>query len=169
MLTARQRLKSPQSLSGTSSYTTMVTLVNIMVMNGWLASLSFQVNQPSHSWDKAISGSDLEISTPRSRSWVWSKGKVILSAQYHINWPRFHFTSIRPTIPESYFEIWPWNIQGQGQEWGQRSRSHIVPSIQPMHILFISHQSDQPFLRYGQNSVWPWKNTSEILKENLLK
>ena len=32
------------------------------------------------------------------------------------------------------------------------SRSHIVPSIQPMHFLFASHQLDQPFLRYGQNS-----------------
>ena len=47
-----------------------------------------------HSWDKAISDSDLE--TP----WVWSKGKVIQSAQYHINSLPFHFTSIRPTIPE---------------------------------------------------------------------
>ena len=159
MSTAHQRLKSPQSLSGTSAHPTMVTLVNIMVKNGWLTSLSFHVNRP-------ISDSDLEISTPRSRSWVWWKGKVIQSAQYHINSPRFHFTSIRPTIPEtSYFEIWPWNIQGQGHEWGQRSRSHIVHSIQPMHFLFISHQSDQPFLRYDQNSVWPWKNTSEILKK----
>ena len=60
----------------------------------------------------------------------------------------------------SYFEIWPWNIQGQGHEWGQRS--HIVPNIQPMHFLFVSHQSDQPFLRDGQNSVIPWKNTSEF-------
>ena len=24
-----------------------------------------------------------------------------------------------------------------------------------MHFLFISHQSDQPFLRYCENSVWP--------------
>ena len=100
MSTAHRCLKSPQSLSGTSAHPTMVTLVNIMVMNGWLASFSFHVNRPSHSWDKAISDSDLEISIPRSRSWVWSKGKVIQSAQYHINWPRFHFTSIRPTIPE---------------------------------------------------------------------
>ena len=100
MSTARRRLKSPQSLSGTSAHPTMVTLVNIMVMNGWLTSFSFHVNQPSHSWDKTISHSDLQISTPRSRSWVWSKGKVIQSAQYHINSPRFNFTSIRPTIPE---------------------------------------------------------------------
>ena len=38
--------------------------------------------------------------TPGSRSWMWSKGKVIQSAQYHINSLRFHFTSIKPTIPE---------------------------------------------------------------------
>ena len=94
MSTARRRLKSPQSLSGTSAHPTMVTLVNIMVMNGWLTSFSFGRPIPG------ISDSDLEISTPRSRSWVWSKGKVIQSAQYHINSPRFYFTSIRPTIPE---------------------------------------------------------------------
>ena len=98
--TAPRRLKSPQSLFGTSAHPTMVTLVNIMVMNAWLPSFSFHVNRPSHSWDKAISDSDLEISTPRSRSWVWSNDKVIHSAQHHINSLRFHFTSIRPTISE---------------------------------------------------------------------
>ena len=98
MSTAHRRLKSPQSLSGTSAHLTMVTQVDIMVMNGWLTSFSFIVNRPPHSWDKAISDSDLE--TPMSRSRVWSKGKVIQSAQYHNNPLPFHFTSIRPTIPE---------------------------------------------------------------------
>ena len=174
MSTACRCLKSPQSLSGTSAHPTMVTQVNIMVKNGWLTSFSFHVNLPSHSWDEVISDSDLEISTPRSRSWVWSKGMIIQSAQYHINSLRFHFTSIRPTIPEiELFQNLTWNIQGQGHEWGLRSRSHIkvtyIPSIQPMHFLFISHQSDQPFLRYGQNNVWPWKNTTKFFKENLPK
>ena len=169
MSTARQRLKWPQSLSGTSAYPTMVTQVNIMVMNGWLTSFSVIVNRPPHSWDKAISDSDLE--TPRSRSWVWSKGNVIQLTQYHINSLPLHFTSIRPTIPE--IELFR-NLtleHTRSRSWGQRSRSqsHIVPSIQPMHFLFVSHQSDQPFLRYGQNSVWPWKNTSKIFKENLPK
>ena len=41
-----------------------------------------------------------DLETPRSRSWVWSKGKVIQSAQYPINSLPIHFTSIRPTIPE---------------------------------------------------------------------
>ena len=96
MLTSRRRLKSPRSPSGTSAHPTMVTQVNIMVMNGWLASFSFIVNRLPHSWDKAITDSDLE--TPRSRSWVWSKGKVIQLAQYHINSLPFHLTSISPTI-----------------------------------------------------------------------
>ena len=170
MSTAPRRLKSPQSLSGTSAHHTIVTLVNIMVMNGWLASFSFQVNRPSHSWDKAISDSDLEISTPRSRSWVWSKGKVTQSAQYHNNWPRFHFTSITPTIPE--IELFRHLTMKY-----PRSRSRVRSKVKVTYCTqyptdahpFLSHQSDQPFLRYGQNSVWPWKNTSEILKENLQK
>ena len=96
MPTACRHLNSHQSISGTSAHPTMVTLV--MVMNGWLASFSFHVNRPTHSWDKAISDSDLK--TPRSRSWVWSKSKFIQSAQNHINSLPFHFKPIRPTIPE---------------------------------------------------------------------
>ena len=57
MSTARRRLKWPRSLSGTSAHPTMVTQVNIMVMNGWLTSFSFIANRLSHSWDKAISDS----------------------------------------------------------------------------------------------------------------
>ena len=138
MSTARRRLKSPQSLSGTSTHPTMVTLVNIMVMNGWLTSFSFHVNRPSHSWDKAISDSDLEISTPRSRSLVWSKGKVIQSAQYHIYSLPFHFTSIRPTILDRdlFRNLTLKHPRSRSwDEWGQSSRSHIVANIQPMHLL----------------------------------
>ena len=97
MSMARRRLKSPRWLSGTSAHPNMVKQVNIMVTNGWHI-FSFIVNRPPHSTDKAISDSDLE--TRRSRSWVWSKGRVIQSAQYHINSFPFHFTSIRPIIPE---------------------------------------------------------------------
>ena len=98
MSTAHRRLKSHRSLSGTSAHHNMVTLLNIMVMNWWLTSFPLHVNRPPHSWDIAISDSNLE--TPMSRSWVWSRGNVIQSAQYHINSLPFHFTSIRPTIPE---------------------------------------------------------------------
>ena len=56
----------------------------------------------------------------------------------------------------SYFKIWPWNIPGQGHEWGHRSMSHVMPSIQPMLFLFVSHQSDKPFLRYSYLEILPW-------------
>ena len=46
MSTARRRLQSPRSLSGTSAHP-MVTQVNIMVMNGWLKSfLSLSIGRP---------------------------------------------------------------------------------------------------------------------------
>ena len=158
--------ESPQSLSGTSTHPTMVTLVNTMVMNGWLTSFSFHVNRPSQSWDKAISDSDLEISTPRSRSWVWSKGKVIQSAQYHINSPRFHFTSITPTIPQ--IELFR-NLtlkHPRSRSW-VRSKVKVTYCTQClMHFLFVSHQSDHlPFLRYGQNSVDLEKTHPKFLKK----
>ena len=73
MSTARRCRKSPRSLSGTSAHPTMVTLVNIMVLNGWLTSFSFHVNQAPHSWDIAISDSDLE--TPKVKVMGVVKGQ----------------------------------------------------------------------------------------------
>ena len=150
------------SLSGTSAYPTMVTLVNIMVMNGWLTSFSFHVNQLTHSWDIAISD---DFETPRSNHGCGQRARSYIQPSIQLICFLFISNQSDPQFLRycyMYFEIWPWNIQGQGHEWGQRSRSHIIPSIQPMHFLFISHQSDQPFLSYGQNSVRPWKNTSKI-------
>ena len=132
---ARPHLKSPRSLSGTSAHPTMVTLVNIMVMNGWLTSFSFQVNWQSHSWDKVISDPDPKIQGQgygcgqRARS--YSGPNILLICILFIS-----HQSDQQFLRYSYFEIWPWNIQGQGHEWGQRSGSHIIPSIQPMHFLF---------------------------------
>ena len=148
MSTARRRLKSPRSLSGTSAHPTMVIQVNIMVMNGWLASFSFIVNRLPHSWDKAISDSDLE--TPRSRSWVWSKGKVIQLAQYHINSLPFHLTSIRPTILQiELFRKLTLKIQGQGHEGGQRSGHILYPvSTNALHFRFTSIGPTIP-------EIWP--------------
>ena len=93
MSTARRRLNPPRLLSGASTHPSMVTKVNIMVMNGRLTSLSFHANKPTHCRNNAISKSDLE--TWRSWSWVWSKGKVKQSDQYRINSLPFHFTPIR--------------------------------------------------------------------------
>ena len=168
MATARRRLKSRRLLSSTSAHLTMVTQVNIMVMNGWLTPFSFIINRPPHSWDKAIWDPDLE--TPRSRPWVRSKGKVIQSAQYHINSLPFHFTSIRATILEIDLFRNLTLKQPRSRSWVRSKVKLIYCTQYPTNaLLFVSHQSDQPFLRYGPNCVWPWKNTSEIFKENLPK
>ena len=168
MSTARRHLKSPRSLSGTSTHPTMVTQVNIMVMNGWLTIfLSLSIGRPIPEM-KLFQTLTLKLQGQghgfgqRARS--YNRPSIILTHFLYIS-----HQSDQQFRRWSYFENLPWNIQGQGHERGQRSRSHIVSSIQPMHFLFVSQQSDQLFLRYGQNSVWPWKNTSEFFKENLPK
>ena len=81
------------------------------------------VNRLSHSWDKAISNSDLE--TPRSRSWVWSKSKVIQLAEYPINLLPFHFTSIRSTIPaEEVF--WNFTLKHSRSRSWVKGQGHIL-------------------------------------------
>ena len=91
------------------------------------------------------------------------------SAQYPINSLPFHFTPITPTISEiQFFEIWSWNIQGQGHEWGQWSRSHTIHSIQSMHLLSFhinrtNHSWDMSKI------VFDTGNTSEFFNENLSK
>ena len=162
MSTARRRLRSPRSISGTSAHPSMVTQVNIMVMNGWLTSFSFIVNRPPHSWDKAISEYDLE--TLRSRSWVWPKGMVMQSAQYHINSLPFHFTSTRPTIPEIWLVRNLTLKHSRSRSW-VRSKVNVTYCTQyPTNALPVRFTSIGPTIpEIWANRVWPWNNTSEIL------
>ena len=146
----------------------MVTQVNIMVMNGWLTSFSFIIYRPPHSWDKAISDSDLD--TPRSRSWVWSKGKVIQSAQYHINSLPFHFTSIRPTIPEIDLFRNLTSKHPRSRSWVRSKVRHILYPVSnqctsfSFHINRTNHSWDMAKIVFDLE-----KNTSKIFKENLPK
>ena len=55
-----------------------------------------------------------------------------------------------PPIQRRLFQTLTLKLQGQCQGRGQRSRSNSSPSIQPMHLLFVSHQSDHSLLRYVQ-------------------
>ena len=102
-----------------------------------------------HSWDKAISDSDLE--TPRSRSWVWSKGKVIQLTQYHINSLPFHLTSIRPTILQ--IELF-WNLtwkHPRSRSWG-RSKVKVTYCTQyPTNALPFCFTSIGPTIP----EIWP--------------
>ena len=144
---ARRRLKSPRSLSGTSTHPTMVT-------------------QRSWSWNNLHPFCSMSISPPIPEIRLFQtltlklQGHTIMGmvkGQDHTvrpvsTWFAFFSVHINQiTIPEiQLLWNWPWKIQGQGHSWGQRSRSHSSPSIQMMHPLFVSHQSDQSFPRYVQ-------------------
>ena len=67
-----------------------------------------------------------------------------------------------------YFEIWPWNIQGQGHEWGKKVKVTYCTQYPTDALPFRFTSIGQPFLRYGQNSFWPWRNTSEIFKQTTI-
>ena len=151
MSTACRRLKSPQSLYGTT-HPTMVT-------------------HRSQSWSWMIDSQpflSVSISTPipipqirlfqtltfklqgQGHGCGQKARHTVSPVSNRFAFFLFHINQI--TIPQIHlFWSWPWKINGQGHHgWGQRSRSHSSPSIQPMYILFVSHQSDQPFLRYVQ-------------------
>ena len=125
MSTARRRLRSPRSLSGTSAHPTMVTLVDITAKDGWLTSFSFHVNRTSHSWDKAISDSDQgQGHGCGQRAKSYSQPSILL-----ICFPFISHQSDQQFLRYSYFEIWPWNTQGQGHEWA--SIGATIPEIWP--------------------------------------
>ena len=149
---------TPRSLSHTSTHPNKVTESHGHVMNDLFTTLLFHVNWPSHSWDKAISNADLENS--RSRSWVWSKGRVspvsstdFASFSFHINQTK---TSWDTAIPK--FDLEKSKVKVISEVKGQ---GHVVDSVsnQCTSISFLSCQSDQRFLRYGQWSVWHSTNT----------
>ena len=110
-----------------------------------LPSLSFHDNRASHSWDTI---------------WPW-KFKVKGKGQRYpsqLSELLTHFLSVShqgilstpvPFVPwQSGLPFLRYNltlkIQGQGQRYPSQH------SIQLTHFLFVSHQLDQPFLRYGK-------------------
>ena len=69
----------------------------------------------------------------------------------------FRSMSIGHPIPDiKLFQTLTLKLQGQGHGCGQKAMSYNRPSIILTHFLFISHQSDQQFLRQRYFEIWPW-------------
>ena len=80
---------------------------NVSVTSHRLTSLSFHVNQPSHSWDTAFSNFDLE--NQGSMSWVRSQFK----SQWGSNILSTHIPFVPcqwgiPFLSYDFLKIWPW-------------------------------------------------------------
>ena len=83
------------------------------------------------------------------------------TSQYHGHEWMTHTLLIhvnRPSHPEiRLFQTLTLKLQVQGHGCGQRAKSNSQRSILLIRLLFISHQSDQLFLRYSHFEIWPWK------------
>ena len=129
-----------------------------------LTSISFHVNQPSHSSNTAFSRVDLE--DLRSRSWVRGMLKVTTWVQHSIDSHPFHSMSIGHPIPEiQLFQNLTLKIQGQGHGWSQSWKSQSGCSSLSTHIPLVPCQSALPFLRYSIFQIWPWKSKVKVMGE----
>ena len=137
--TARRRLKSAQSLSGTSTHHTRSQLWSWMIDSRLFRSMSISPPIPQIRPFQTLTlklqgrghGCDQRAHSPVSNKFAF-----------------FLFHNNQITISEiQLFRNLTLKIKGQWHGWGERSRSHSSPIIQPMNPLFVSHQSDQPFLR----------------------
>ena len=97
-----------------------------------LISLSSHVDQPSHSWDTAISKFDLDNS--RSSSCVMSKFKIKMWVWHPIDSHPFGLMSIGSPIPEiQHFQNLTLNIQSGGLSSRPQSRYNNLST----HIPFV--------------------------------
>ena len=93
---------------------------NVGLTSYRFTSLSFHVNQASHSWVTTFWKFDLE--NQGSRSWVGSQFKVTMWVEHPIDSLLFRSMSIRHPIPElQLFENFTLKIKGQGHGWGHSS------------------------------------------------
>ena len=129
-----------------------------------LTSLSFHVNQPSHSWDSIFS--KFALKNPRSRSWKRWTLKATTWVQHSVDSNPFPSMSICPPIPEiQHFQNLTLKIQGQGHGWSGHSKSESGCNILSTHIPFVPCQSAIPFLRYDFFKFWPWKSKVKVMGE----
>ena len=160
MSTARRRLKSPRSLSGTSAHPSPYGHTSHYHGHEWMTHISsFHVNRPSHSWDKAISDSVLE--TSRSRTWVWSKGKVIQYPSFS-----FHTNQINNSWDTaiSKFDLETSKVKVMSEVKGQGHMSYPVSNwctSFSFHINRTNHSWDMTKIVF-----WPWNNTLKEICQN---
>ena len=128
----------------------------VSTMSSWLISIVFHIRAcyrlPS------LSFYDNRASHSRDTIWPWKfkvKGTPVSAASSWLISIVFHFRASYRLLSLSFHDsqashsrdtIWPWKFKVKGQ--GQRYPSQR--SIQLTHFLFVPHQLDQPFLRYGK-------------------
>ena len=124
----------------------------------WLISLLFHIRASYRL--PSLSFHDNLASNSQDTIWPWKfkvKGTPVSTTSSWLISLEFHISASHP-LPSLLFHdncashpwdtIWPWKFKVKGQGHGKRYPSQH--SIQLTHFLFVSHQLDQPFLRYGK-------------------
>ena len=129
-------------------------------------SLSFHDNRASHSWDTIWPWKFKAKGTPVSAvsSWLISLG---FTSGHPIDSRPFRSMTIGPPIPEIQSDLK--NSRSKVKVKGQGQRYPSQHSIQLTHFLFVSHQLDQPFLRYGKYNVRLQKTNLNFTQKSLKK
>ena len=116
----------------------------------WLPSLSFHDNRASHSrdaiwpWKFKVKGKGQKYPVSTASCWLIS---LVFHIRTSYRLPSLSFHDNRAS--HSWDIIWPWKFKVKCQCQSYSSQN----SIQLTHFLFVSHQLDQPFLRYGKYNV----------------
>ena len=121
----------------------LISLVFHIRASYWLPSLSFHDNRASDSRDTIWPWKFKVKGTPVNAAYSWLISVVFhIRASYQLPSLSFHDNQASHS-PDT---IWPWKfkVKGQGQRYPSQRSIHFT------HFLFISHELDQPFLRYGK-------------------
>ena len=155
------KIQGQRSRSKVLQSSWLISLVFYIRASYRLPSLSFHDNRDSHSRDTIWLWKFKVKGTPVSAASSWLISIVfhirasyrLLSLSFHDNW-----------ASHSRDTIWPWKFKVKGQGQGQWHPSQCI--IQVIHFLFVSHQLDQPFLRYGKWKVQPGKMDLKFYEKN---
>ena len=90
------------------------------------------------------------------------QGHTIGPVSYKLTSFSFHINQTNKSCNRaiSKFDLETSKVKVMSEVKGQ---GHIFCTQYPtnaLHFLLVSHKSDQPFLIYGQNSVWPWNKAN---------
>ena len=127
-----------------------------------LTSLSFHVDQASHSWVTTFSKFDLENKGSNVMGEVTVQSHNVGLTSYRLTSLSFYVKRASHSWVTTFLKNLTLKIKGQGHGWGHSSKSQCGSNILSIHIPFVPCQSALPFLSYSIFKIWPWKSRVKV-------
>ena len=167
-MTIRPPVPEIQLYLENSSSKVKVKATPVSAASSWLISLGFHIRTPYRI--PSLSFHDNRASHSRDIIWPWkfkvwgtpvsATSSLLISVVFHTraSYRRLSLSFHNNRASHSLDTIL--KVKGQGQMYPSQR------SIQLTHFLFISHQWDQPFLRYGKYNVRLGKTDLKFYEKN---